>query len=343
MKYPRPLDIGSKIGITAFSPGVPSGCHDRLDLVIKSLKDRGFEVLEGINLRSNEKHVSANARDRANELMTFLCDDSLDAIFPPWGGELAMEILPFLDFKKIAKAQPKWIIGFSDVSTILAVITTRLGWATAHTANLMQLHPKQDDSLTSKIFDYLNLTDNAEFTQFSSDKYEVSGFSFAENPNATFNLTAQTLWKVLNKNDQNCEFSGRLIGGCFDTLSHIIGTEYFDIRSFVQQHNNEGVILYLENAEMSSTAYLRGLLSLKYKGFLKLVNGLLIGRNAAANNGDKDISDYEALTQALYDVDIPVVYDADIGHLSPNMTLLNGVYAKVELKNGMGSITQTLK
>ena len=87
MKYPRPLDIGSKIGITAFSSGVPSGCHDRLDLVIKSLKVRGFEVLEGINLRSNEKHVSANARDRANELMTFLCDDSLDAIFPPWGGE----------------------------------------------------------------------------------------------------------------------------------------------------------------------------------------------------------------------------------------------------------------
>ena len=128
MKYPSPLKKGSKIAVTAFSSGVAVSCHQRLDIVLANLKDLGFEVIEGQCLREDIKHVSASKQLRAQELTEFLCDDTIDAIMPPWGGELAMDILPLLDYEQLKSVKPKWIMGFSDVSTVLAALTTKLGW-----------------------------------------------------------------------------------------------------------------------------------------------------------------------------------------------------------------------
>jgi len=107
VKYPTPLKIGSKIAITAFSSGVTDNCHQRLNIVIDNLKNLGFKVVEGQCLREDIKHVSASKNKRAQELMDFLCDDSIDAIMPPWGGELAMDILPLLDYEHLKSVKPK--------------------------------------------------------------------------------------------------------------------------------------------------------------------------------------------------------------------------------------------
>jgi len=342
MKYPEPLKEGSKIAVTAFSSGVPAACHQRLDIVIANLKDRGFTVVEGQCLRENNHHVSASREQRVKELMYFLCDDSVDAIMPPWGGELAMDILPLLDYDQLKTVKPKWIMGFSDVSTILTAITTKIGWPTAHTANLMQLHPSETESLTASVYEYLGQEAGARFLQSSSTKYQTQGLSFADNPNATLNLTESTGWKVLGDAD-NAQFSGRLIGGCLDTISHTIGSEYFDIDQFQHTFKSDGVILYFENAEMSPTVFQRALLSMKYKGFFNQLSGLLIGRSAVTTNCSKDISPFKALSDALADLNIPVVYDADIGHQPPNMTLLNGSYAEISVESGAAKVVQTLK
>jgi muramoyltetrapeptide carboxypeptidase len=342
MKYPEPLKEGSKIAVTAFSAGVPAPCHQRLDIVIANLKCRGFTVVEGQCLRENNHHVSASKEQRAKELMDFLCDDSVDAIMPPWGGELAMDILPLLDYEQLNTVKPKWLMGFSDVSTILTAITTKVGWSTAHTANLMQLHPSETELLTASVYGCLGQEVGSCLIQRSSTQYQTQGFSLADNPNATLNLTEPTRWKVLGEAD-DAQFSGRLIGGCLDTISHIIGTEYFDIDAFQHTFKSDGVILYFENAEMSPTVFVRALLSMKYKGVFNLLNGLLIGRSAVTTHCAKDMSPFKALSDALGDLNIPVVYDADIGHQPPNMTLLNGSYAEVTVKNGAAKVVQTLK
>jgi len=87
---------------------------------------------------------------------------------PPWGGELAMEILPLLDYKRLKSVKPKWLLGFSDVSTILATIATKIGWSTVHCANLMQLHPDESELLTSRTLEHLKLNSGASFVQHSS-------------------------------------------------------------------------------------------------------------------------------------------------------------------------------
>ena len=342
MKYPKPLTKGDKIAITAISSGVPTILHKRLDIVLSGLKGLGFEVIEGNCLRENVKHVSASPALRAQELMHFLCDDSIAAIAPPWGGEFAMDILPLLDYQRLKSVKPKWLFGYSDISSVAVALTMKLGWSTVHCTNLMQLHPNETDVLTASTLAWLSQSEGSQFSQHSSDMFQVDDRLFVDNPNFTLNKTEPTLWKVVgNKGELN--FSGRLIGGCFDTLMHLIGTQYFDIKALYRKFKNEGIILYLENAEMSPTVLKRALLSLQYKGVFQHINGILFGRNAVTDNSGKLISSEEAFLEVAKSLAIPIVYDVDIGHFPPNMTLFNGAYAEVSVSCGVGKIQQTLK
>lgn len=342
MKYPEPLQKGDKIAVTAFSSGVPSGCHQRLDLILEHLQSLGFSVIEGHCLRENEKHVSAPASVRAEELMKFLSDDSISAVAPPWGGEFAMDILPFLDFEKLKQVKPKWVFGFSDVSTISSVLTTQLGWSTLHSSNLMELNPRETDELTSNTLNVMTARAGAEITQYSSDFYQVVGDSFETNPDCCLRKTERTRWKAVGGVEE-LSFSGRLIGGCFDTMVHLIGTQYLDLVRFKQSYPDEGLILYLENAEMPPTVLKRALQGLKYKGVFEQVNGLMFGRNAVLDNCGKALTSNEAFLSVAEDLNIPVLYDVDIGHLPPNLALLNGAYADVYFVNGKGKIVQSLR
>lgn len=141
--YPEPLKPGARIAVTAPSSGVPPLLHPRLDLNPAHLRAQGFLVEEGLCLRAEVRGASASADARAAELMQFLLRDDIDAVFPPWGGELAIELLDRLDWAALSTTRPKWLIGFSDTSTLMLPLLLRLGWATAHGPRLMDLAPTQ--------------------------------------------------------------------------------------------------------------------------------------------------------------------------------------------------------
>ena len=56
-----------------------------------------------------------------------------------------------------------------------------------------------------------------------------------------------------------------------------------------------------------------------------------------------DISFKEALKEVLYSLNIPIIYDFDLGHVSPRMTIINGAIAKVHYKNHKATIEFELK
>lgn len=352
IQYPAPLNTGSKIALTAFSSGVEPSMHQRLDLVINSFKEKGFQILEGQYLRQNSKGVSANKEARAKELMSFLLDDDIDAIAPPWGGELAMEILPLLDFEQIRHAKPKWVFGYSDVSTISCTITSNAGWATAHTANFMEQIASQSDPLTSQILNYLATPASTHFCQNSSEKYQKQFLDFHQHPRANFHLTEKTQWKRLSGENadyrqqttqqQTTKFSGRLIGGCLDTLVHLFDTPYLDLEALKQRYTDTGIILYLENAEATQFVLQRRLLNMRFRNVFENLKGIMFGRSYTPPDPNIELSYEEALLAGIGDVDCPVLYDVDIGHQPPNLTLINGAIAEVELLNGHASVTQWL-
>ncbi|MEJ6476226.1 S66 peptidase family protein [Pseudoalteromonas piscicida] len=342
MKYPKPLKTGSKIAITAFSAGVPAAMHARLDNALNYLAQQGFELVIGECLRENHNYVSADVKTRANELMGYLLDDTIDAIMPPWGGAIAMDLLTLLNWEKLAHAPPKWLIGFSDVSTLLSAVTCKLGWASVHATNLMQLNVHQQDALTVGLFDHLKSAPNASFTQYPSTYFEAEPLNFVDFPDAGFHLSSATQWRTLGNCNGNKQFSGRLLGGCLDIHMLLAGTEYFDLEGFSLLHPNESIILYFENGEMPPAAYYRALQSIKLRGWFSKLAGVLIGRNPEPVAKDSDWTHLDALLKVFAGCDFPVLYDIDIGHQAPNLTLINGAYAEVVCDERF-SITQTLK
>lgn len=345
MKYPKPLQKGSTIAITAFSSGIAQDHLARFEVVTEHLKQQGFQLVVGQCLLGQFKHVSAPLEKRVEELMAFLMDDDIDAIYPPWGGELAMELLPLIDFSKLEKAKPKWILGFSDISTISAVFTSKLQWASAHCSNLMDLTPQSTDPLTLNTLTHLATPLGEEFRQVASSMHANSWPDIVNKPSSGFIANTPSNWRWLVKPDSSSMIEGRLIGGCWDTLSHLFDTEYLDLSAFAKRYP-EGVLLYLENAEMPPTEVARTILNMKFRGVFSHINGLLLGRNAASEpNSDQALSYDEAIKNGLACTGIPVMMDLDIGHLPPNLTLINGAVAKVELdreKDGIGTLCQRL-
>ncbi|WP_228285055.1 S66 family peptidase [Acinetobacter rathckeae] len=333
------------IAITAPSMGVPNNFHARLDYVIKHLKAKGFRVTEGQCLRAVHKNVSNNRLTRAKELNGFLLHSEVKAIMPPWGGELAMDILELIDFKQLSKCEPKWFCGYSDLSTLHMPLTTLAGWATLHSPNLMEFSITAPDDTTEKIWNILQANRGAIVHQSSSLHYQTKPNNWALNPSGGFSLTVPTQWKRLDGESSPISFQGRLIGGCLETISRLAGTEFGDIPQFVKQHATTGTILYFESSELRPCALARALLSLKMQYWFNDLSGILVGRSSTKEQekGSTDQLSYvDALKLALGHLNIPIIYDVDIGHVPPQVSLVNGVIAQVNFSQIDCFISQQL-
>ncbi|TMN46583.1 muramoyltetrapeptide carboxypeptidase, partial [Pseudoalteromonas piscicida] len=91
-------------------------------------------------------------------------------------------ILPLLDFNAIKEAKPKWLVGFSDVSTIACALTAKCQWATLHSANLMQLHPDETNPYSLQIFETITYESGSKFEQGPSAYYQKNKPNYAQNP-----------------------------------------------------------------------------------------------------------------------------------------------------------------
>lgn len=340
IRFPKPLKPKDKIGVTAPSAGTEPEYHPRLDLVLSNLRKQGFEVVEGECLRQSHKHVSDSKEKRAAELMRFWMDPEIRAVMPPWGGELLIEILPLIDFDQMASVEPKWISGYSDISTLLFALTIKTGIATLHGSNLMELSPTQSDPLTTGLLSAMQMAHGGQLKQVSSDRFQKQFSDFRVMVDSPLNLTEPTQWKSLQSMAQ-VEFSGRLIGGCLDTILNLVGTPYGDLNEFKDSYGADGVIFYFENVELTPLAMARALWNLRLAGWFEGLAGIMVGRSTGPDAGSPiDVSYLESLHSVLGDLPCPVIFDVDIGHQPPNLNLINGAMATVTYNRGKGQIVQ---
>lgn len=340
IRFPRALTQGACIGVTAPSAGVDSELHPRLELALQRLRDRGFRVQEGQCLRSNSGETSAPAALRARELMDMLCSHEIDAVLPPWGGQLAIELLPLLDFAQLGGIQPKWFAGFSDLSTLALPLLLRAGWASLHGPNLMELG--SSDPIHDRALELLALHGDGAFEQSASRQHCRQATDWRSQPDAALKADTPTLWRRLGGTQTPLVLRGRAIGGCIETLSRLAGTEYGDVPAFVRAHRPEGVLLFLEQAEMSPFELARCLHSLRLQGWFEEIAGLLFGRFSPAGS-NAGFSFDDALSSALAGLQCPVLVDLDIGHVPPQLSLVQGALTELEFDAGSGRIRQWLR
>ena len=135
---------GSKIGIVCCSNGLLENQADTINMLVQILQRSGFEPVLSPYLYGDENGYAGTARQRADALMDFYRDDTIEEIFDVSGGDMANEILPYLDFQTIAYAK-KHFWGYSDLTTVLNAIYARTGKASVlyQIRNLTYEHSQQ--------------------------------------------------------------------------------------------------------------------------------------------------------------------------------------------------------
>lgn len=307
------------VGVTAPSSGV-AGFEETLEKAIEKIKTKAMRVIVDATTWEQDKVRSTSAVKRARELNDMLQSTDINLIFPPWGGELAIEVLDKIDYQAI---KPKWFLGYSDISLLTFAITVTTGIATAHGPNLVDQRFSQEDTTTAAWSKVLETKQGMKSSQIQSDFYQKDWDYDAD----SFKLTEPTSWQTIGKVPDVLE--GRLLGGCIDVIRHTIGTSYGDVRKFQDETlSGEPILWYLENCELNPVDLKRTLKQMHLAGWFDNISGILFGRTSVTNenNGYTITNVYQEMASEL---DKPVIYDIDCGHVPPQMTFVNGASGRV--------------
>ncbi|MFI2211633.1 S66 peptidase family protein [Streptomyces sp. NPDC020141] len=339
VRYPRPLSPGDRVAVTSPSSGVAKELRARLEVAVQEVRDRGYEVVVG-RCMDGSGHVSASAADRAGELTAMLTDPSIRAVVPPWGGETAIDLIPLLDWDRLREAEPTWLVGFSDLSTLMTPLTLLTGTATVHGNNLMDTPYRVPEGLVSWL-DIVTAPPRARIVQRPPGRHRGAGFDdFAVFPETReFTLDTPGSWTRLDGGG-DVVAEGRLIGGCVEMLCNLAGTPYLDVSAFAREESPDGLLVYVEAADNDALAICRNLHGMRLAGFFDRANAVLVGRTNAPDSGS--LSQHEAVLDALGPLKVPIIADVECGHVPPYLPIVNGAYGRVVCAPGRNELTQIL-
>ncbi|MER6032531.1 S66 peptidase family protein [Streptomyces sp. NPDC001835] len=337
VRYPRPLRPGDRVGVTSPSSGVAREHRGRLDVAVRDLQARGYEVVVG-RCMDGSTHISAPAAERAAELTAMLTDPAVRAVVPPWGGETAVDLLPLLDFEAIGRAEPTWVVGWSDISTIITPLTLLTGVATVHGNNLMDTPYRTPEGLLSWLDVVTDPQQGQPLVQTPPGRHRATGWDdYALYPEVRdLTLDRAGAWTRLDGTG-DVDVEGRLIGGCIETLVNLAGTRLLDTRSFA---DGDDLLVYVEACEDNAYTICRNLHGMRLAGFFDRAAAVLVGRTKAPDG--RTLTQAEAVLDALGPLGVPIVADVECGHVPPYLALVNGARGRVVHTAGRGEIVQTL-
>lgn len=120
------IEKGCKVGIVCCSNGQAPIYKNKIDRLEDQLLQLGVIPIFSSHIYENDSVFSGSAKERAESLMSFYRDEEIKAIFDISGGDIANEILPYLNFEVIARTK-KVFWGYSDLTTIINAIYAKTG------------------------------------------------------------------------------------------------------------------------------------------------------------------------------------------------------------------------
>lgn len=330
MIFPKWIKKGDIVGVTACSGGKTSPVDlVRLDSAAKQLERRGYRVLETPDVRTEEKGRSASAVIRAAELHSLGKNKEVSWVVQACGGDYLAEMLSYVDFEEIKK-YPKWYQGYSDPTGLLFSVTTNCDMATVYAGNygdfgMENWHRCLEENVA--------LLEGNSLTQKSFPLYK-NGFAERITGYEDYQEDTPVSWQC---NGEKVELSGRLLGGCLDVLLDLVGTRFDKTVEWCECYKDDGILWYFESFALSAERLTCGLWHLKEAGWFRHASGFVFGRPTFFSS-EYGIPYREAVEAVLGELHVPIVYEADIGHKAPRMTMINGAKAQVLVEQGKGSI-----
>ena len=299
-KPPR-LRPGDTVGLVQ-----PAGFAADLEgpqTAIETIRAMGLVPKLGQHLYDRHGYLAGTDEARAADVNAMFADPSVRAIFAARGGWGCARMLPYLNWDVI-RANPKLVIGFSDITALHMAIAARAGFATVHAP-----------------------TAGVNWGPQSLETFRVLAFSgglpFYPSPGAQpTGMPAPVGAAAAFETIRPGRASGRLLGGNLTVISTLMGTPY--LPSF------DGAILFLEDVDEPIYSIDRMLTQLGLAGILGKVAGVVFGKCArcgspGASGASFTLSD--VLGRHLRPLNVPAFSGATIGHVANQLSLPDGVRA----------------
>lgn len=330
------------VAIVSLSSGIigESFVEFEKNIGIKRLEEFGLKVKFMPHALKGLDYIKNHPEHRAQDLLEALKDPEIDMILCAIGGDDTYRLLPYLfdnnELAEAVKGTNKVFLGFSD-TTINHFMFHKVGMPTfygqAFLCDLCEIAP---DMLpyTKKYFQELITTGTVkeitpsdvwyeERTEFSPEKV---GTSTPSHPNKGFELLQGP-----------AVFSGKILGGCVDSMFDFWDSErYEDMPVLCQKYNLfpdakdwEGRIMLLETSEERPTPekYKKALEYIKKTGAFDAVSGVLVGKP----QDEVYAEEYKKLLVEVIDnPELPILFNVNIGHATPRCIIPFGVEATVD-------------
>jgi muramoyltetrapeptide carboxypeptidase len=283
---PKYLYEGDVIGIVC-----PAGYMDfeKAKTAIEVLRDWGFKVKLGQTILSESKnYFSGTDEERINDLQLMLDDPEIKAIFCGRGGYGTSRIIDRLSFKKF-KVDPKWIIGYSDITVLHSHIYSKF--------RIASLHAPMAASFNNNEYENEYVQSLRQALTGRNMYYESAPHPFSHEGKA----------------------SGDLVGGNLSLLAHLVGT-----RSELKTKNR---ILFIEDIGEYIYSTDRMLYQLKRAGAFKKLAGLIVGGFTEVKDTPLPFGKTveEVIHEMFKDADFPVAFGFPVSHSRENYALKVGV------------------
>jgi muramoyltetrapeptide carboxypeptidase len=301
IKIPPYLQKGDTIGIIC-----PAGymVTEKVQTCINTLQEWGYNVKIGNTVGSDSpNYFSGTDEERLNDFQQMLDDDEVKAVLCARGGYGMGRIIDKIDFGKFKK-QPKWIVGYSDITVLHSHLYSNY--------YISSLHSPMAGAFNDE--GYKN-----EFVLSLKNALEGKKIKYSC-PVHEFNRKGEAI--------------GELVGGNLALLAHLVGTDS-DIKT-------RGRILFIEDIGEQLYNIDRMMHQLKRSGKLSRLAGLIIGGFTDIKDTERPFGKtvYEIIWEIIKEYDYPVCFDFPVSHTDKNYALKIGVGYKLKITKNKASLEE---
>ena len=305
---PAYLKPGDTIGITS-----PAGyiTHKEIQPAIQQIESWGLKVKIGTTIGKRDFTFGGTDAERTADFQQMIDDPAVKAILSARGGYGFVRIVDQLNFNKL-KTQPKWMIGFSDITVLHSHLNRNFGIASINS------------KMCNSFPDDWSKAEPIQVETILSIRDALTGVKMK------YNTTP-------NEKNKKGTATGILVGGNLKTLESLAGSKS-DLRT-------ANKILFVEDTGEYLYSIDRMFWNLKRSGKLDHLAGLIIGgfkikaSEDAAEEFGKDL--HEIILEKIKDCNYPVCFDFPVGHQKNNYALKCGVKHQLNVSTVECTLTET--
>lgn len=287
---PRYLKKGDTVAITCPAKKLPSDISKGIQL----LESWGLNVLIGETVTSSYHQYAGPDELRIRDFQRFIDDGSVRAIFAARGGYGCIRIIDGLDFSSFKK-DPKWVIGFSDITVVHSHIYTNY--------KVQSIHGQMPVNVPEGTLPSLETLRKALFGESLDYFYQSAATGI------------------------NGSAKGILIGGNLTLLVMMAGS--------VSEMDFSDKILFIEDVGEYLYSIDRMMWNLKRAGKLADLKGLVVGGFTDLKDNDIPFGQtaQEIIYSHVHEYGYPVCFDFPAGHISDNHALIFGKRVSLTVEN----------